>query len=352
MLLENYRPRSMLVTQKTPIDRPRFPVIDAHNHLSQGFGDWLKKPVGALLEAMDQSHVEVYVDLDGGWGEDILQKHLEHFKAAAPQRFLHAAGVDWSGWEQHGDRFGDWAAHRLRLQAGWGAQILKVWKVLGTQVRDQNQALVMPDDPRLHPVWETAGELNLPVVVHVADPVAFFEPLDETNERWEELQGHPSWQFPSPPFPPFLEIVSAMARVVERFPQTTFVGAHVGWYAEDLAWVGDLLARCPNFYVDIGRASPSWDASPTAPEDFSCSTPTASCLAQMLAHGRSFTGFTTASSRRRMNILITTRAKFPGRGAGRFTGCICQMRCWIRFTVKMRRRFLKSEARAARSVSM
>jgi predicted TIM-barrel fold metal-dependent hydrolase len=252
MYLKDYRPRSMLVTPQTQIERPRFPVIDAHNHLGPGFGGWLEKPVHQLLEAMDRCDIRAYVDLDGGWGENILQAHLEHFKAFSPERFLHSAGVDWSAWPDYGDRFGEWAASRLRLQAAWGAQALKIWKVLGTQVRDQNGMLVMPDDPRLEPIWDAAGELKLPVVVHVADPVAFFEPLNETNERWEELHGNPDWQFPSPPFPPFLEIVTAMGRVVERFPHTIFVGAHVGWYAENLGWVGSLLERCPNFYVDIG----------------------------------------------------------------------------------------------------
>lgn len=252
MLLQNFRPKSKLVTPQTFVERPRFPVIDAHNHLDEHFGGWDKRPVGELLAAMDAAGVQVYVDLDGGWGESILQTHLAHFKAAAPQRFVHAGGVDWSAWPQHGNRFGEWAAQRLRQQAAWGAQALKVWKVLGTTVRDQDGALVMPDDPRLDPVWAAAGELRLPVVVHVADPVAFFDPIDETNERWEELQGHPDWQFTSPPFPPFLDIVNAMAAVVSRHLQTTFVGAHVGWYAEDLAWVSALLERCPNFYVDIG----------------------------------------------------------------------------------------------------
>jgi predicted TIM-barrel fold metal-dependent hydrolase len=91
----------------------------------------------------------------------------------------------------------------------------------------------------------------LPVVFHVADPVAFFDPIDETNERWEELQGNPDWAFTSPPGPSFLSIVTAMANVVLRHPQTTFIGAHVGCYAEDLGWVGSLLERCPNFYIDI-----------------------------------------------------------------------------------------------------
>jgi hypothetical protein len=35
MSLENYRPRSKLVTNVTEIRAPKFPVIDAHNHLAE-----------------------------------------------------------------------------------------------------------------------------------------------------------------------------------------------------------------------------------------------------------------------------------------------------------------------------
>jgi predicted TIM-barrel fold metal-dependent hydrolase len=85
----------------------------------------------------------------------------------------------------------------------------------------------------------------------VADPVAFFDPIDETNERWEELGAHPDWAFTSPPFPSFMSIISGLASLVARHPNTTFIGAHVGCYAENLGWVGALLDRCQNFYVDI-----------------------------------------------------------------------------------------------------
>ncbi len=74
---------------------------------------------------------------------------------------------------------------------------MKIWKPFGLHVRDQHDALVKVDDPRLDPLWATAGELKLPVLAHVADPVAFFDPVDETNERWEELHAHPDWQFPA-----------------------------------------------------------------------------------------------------------------------------------------------------------
>jgi predicted TIM-barrel fold metal-dependent hydrolase len=250
--LTDFKPHTKLVTRQTAITQPRFSAIDAHIHLAPPYGkDWLSRPSSELLAAMDAAHVEAVVDLDGGWGEDILDAHLKHFKENAPERFVHFGGVDWSQWFQHGDRFGEWAASRFRAQVARGAQGLKIWKPFGLHVKDQHGALVKVDDERLDPLWATVGELNVPVVIHIADPVAFFDPLDAHNERWEELQSNPQDQFPSPPFPAFIDILEAFARVVQRHPQTTFVGAHIGCYAENLGWVGALLDACPNFYVDI-----------------------------------------------------------------------------------------------------
>ena len=123
MLLTDYAPHPTLVTRATEILRPRFPVIDAHNHLGEEFGGgWDKRPVAELLDVLDEANVRTYIDLDGGWGEDILHQHLDYFKAAAPERFCIFGGVDWSAWPEHGDHFGEWAAARLREQAARGAR--------------------------------------------------------------------------------------------------------------------------------------------------------------------------------------------------------------------------------------
>jgi predicted TIM-barrel fold metal-dependent hydrolase len=118
-------------------------------------------------------------------------------------------------------------------------------------VKDHDDRLVDVDDERLIPVWETAGELGLPVMIHVADPVAFFDPLDETNERWEEIGEHPDWAFTSPPYPPFMQILYSLRNLVKRHQKTTFIGAHAGCYGENLGWVGQMLDECPNYYIDI-----------------------------------------------------------------------------------------------------
>jgi predicted TIM-barrel fold metal-dependent hydrolase len=251
MLLKNYKPHSKLNLPATTVDKPRFPVIDAHNHIGDSFGNGQKRTVDEIIANLDVAGVQVFVDLDGGWGEDILQNHLADYKSAAPERFVHFGGVDWSQWTEKGSDFGDWAAERLREQVKLGAQGIKIWKGFGLNVCDPDGNLAPVNDPRLDPLWGAAAELDIPVLIHVADPVAFFDPLDENNERWEELTAHPDWHFPSPPYPAFMTIMEQLAALVARHSQTTFIGAHVGCYAENLAWIADLLDRAPNFYVDI-----------------------------------------------------------------------------------------------------
>jgi predicted TIM-barrel fold metal-dependent hydrolase len=253
MLLSDYRPRSELVVDVHAVPRARFTAIDAHNHLGADFGGgWDRRPLSELLDVLDAAGVRVLVDLDGGFGEALLEAHLDRFKAKAPDRFLVFGGVDWTRFASEGDRFGEKAAARLREQYQRGAQGLKIWKPLGLTVKDAFGRRVPVDDARLDPLWATAGELSMPVTIHTGDPVAFFKPLDANNERYEELARHPDWHFHGPEFPSFEGLLGELSRLIERHPGTRFIGAHVAGYAENLAWVSSLLDRCPNLWVDIG----------------------------------------------------------------------------------------------------
>ena len=250
--LADFRPVPKLVRKQTIVQKPHCRVIDAHNHLGVDFGGgWANKSVSELIARLDEAYVDTYVDLDGGWGEDILDARLSKFKEAAPERFIFFGGPGWKHWQDDGEQFGEKAAKRFRAQVARGAQGLKIWKDFGLHVRDQHGKLVRVDDVRLDPLWNAADELGLPVMIHVADPVAFFDPLDATNERWDELNAHPEWQFPAPQFPSFISIMNDFVRLVMRFPNLKFIAAHVGCYAENLEWVGALMMRCPNLYVDI-----------------------------------------------------------------------------------------------------
>lgn len=251
------RPRQMLRRPEHLVDRPRFPVIDAHNHLGSVFGgDWAQRPVDELLAAMDAAGVLAMVDLDGGFGER-LDAAIARWQTPHPTRFVVFAGLDPDSWATDPD-FGATEAARLRDSVRSGARGLKVWKTLGLHARDPQGALVLPDDERLGPIWDEAAALAIPVLIHIADPVAFFEPLDAANERWEELQGHPDWHFWPPlgarqpfGFPTFDALMDSLDRLLGRHSATTFIGAHVGCAAEDLDRVASMLERHPNYHVDI-----------------------------------------------------------------------------------------------------
>ncbi len=118
--LADYRPKSQLRVPQHLVERPRFPVIDMHNH-SQWDGTWQVTDVPALLAAMDAAGVVARVDLDGGMGAR-LGTHLRRFREPYPDRFAVFASVDWPPYLEHDD-FGVRVAQDLRcLDAAWAGR--------------------------------------------------------------------------------------------------------------------------------------------------------------------------------------------------------------------------------------
>jgi predicted TIM-barrel fold metal-dependent hydrolase len=244
--LHEFQPRSELVLPAHEVARPRHPVIDAHNHLRAG--DRAETSVDELVRLMDELHVRTVVNLSGGWGE-ALAANVAALDSAHPGRFKTFCNLDWRGVGEAG--WTERAVTQLAADVRAGAAGLKVFKELGLRIRDTRGELVMPDDERLVPIWDRAGALGVPVLIHTADPVAFFRPLDRFNERWDELNRYPDWHFYGPEFPPFEDLIAALYRLIEAHPATTFITAHVGCYPENLAFVSAMLDRFPNLYTDI-----------------------------------------------------------------------------------------------------
>jgi hypothetical protein len=149
-----------------------------------------------------------------------------------------------------GPGFGERMADELSRKVALGAGGLKIFKDLGLRHRDATGRLIPVDDPRLDPLWARAGALDVPVLIHTGDPLAFFQPLDERNERREELRLNPDWHFGKPGFTGHDELLAQRNRVLERHPGTRFIGAHLGGYPERLDFVVDCLNHYANFYVD------------------------------------------------------------------------------------------------------
>lgn len=246
--LRDWKPQSMLKTKITRVPLPKYPVIDVHNHLGGGAATLTKERVASYIAEMDAAGVRTVVNLDGGW-DSKLEETVAALDAAHPGRFLTFALINLNGFDQDG-----WSkreTERLRKSFEAGAKGLKFHKSLGLSYRDQDGKLLGVDDARLDPIWQLCGEMNRPVMIHTADPAAFFTPLDRYNERWHELNDHPGWLFFGDKFPSRDELLAQRNRVIARHPNTTFIGAHFGNNPEDLEAVGQWLDAYPNFFVDI-----------------------------------------------------------------------------------------------------
>jgi predicted TIM-barrel fold metal-dependent hydrolase len=255
--LSDFRPVSMLKAAEHEIRRPKFPVIDYHNHLDA------QEP-GDVLKVMDECGLERVINITMRTGEAAFET-IRKFHSAAPDRFATYGWMDWSDVASSG--FFQRCVERLERLVEHGICGMKIWKDLGTKVKDADGSLLRVDDERLDPMYEKAAELKVPVMYHIADPDAFFLPIDAANERYEELAAHPEWSYYGS-FYGKEELLAQRDRVIARHPKTTFVGAHVAEHPEDLAYVSGLLDRNPNLYVDIGARCAELGRQPYTAREF------------------------------------------------------------------------------------
>ena len=248
--LDKFRPVSKLVVPENIIKKPKYPVVDAHNHLSpNNHATSMEADASELLAKMEEYDIRMIIDLDGKVGA-AGEKQLQ-MSEAYPDKFVTFVRVDFSTLEEPD------FAHRINKRVDEyvrrGAGGIKFLKELGLNVKDSTGKYIKPCDPRLKPIWEAAAKHDIPVTIHIGDPIAFFDPIDEYNERYEELIVHPNWSFADPEFYRFDELVESGMNLMRNNPDTRFIIPHMGGIAEDLVRVGKMLDEFPNMYVDTAE---------------------------------------------------------------------------------------------------
>ena len=233
-------------------------IIDLHTHI-----DPTPEHLGEAVRVMDAVGIGVAVNLSGGTTTRKAGQPsgFEQVKALAdarvPGRFLQYMNLDYEGWDE--PDFARRAVAQVEEGARLGAAGFKEFKRLGLYLRDRTGALLHIDDPKLDPMWKRLGELGMPVSIHVADPKAFWDPYDARNERWKELGDHPRWWSGAPKvYPPHMELLAALERVIARHRETSFVCVHFGNDAEELSWVDAQLDADPNMLIDIAARVPEF----------------------------------------------------------------------------------------------
>jgi predicted TIM-barrel fold metal-dependent hydrolase len=258
--LSQYEPKSMLRVREWHVERAKFPLIDIHTHISASTKsdagvelaperEYLGTPQ-ELLAVMERKNIRAMVNLTGGYEKGLAETVMKYDRAH-PGRFYTFAEPSYSRFKE--PEYPKVQAQAIEQAHRDGARGLKILKTLGLYLRENitTGTLVKVDDPRFDPMWDACGQLNMPVAIHISDPIAFFTPTDRFNERYEELNNHPDWSFYGGDFPSNDELLAARNRVIGRHPKTQFIVLHVGNFAEDLQNVSDNLDRYPNMFVDI-----------------------------------------------------------------------------------------------------
>lgn len=259
--IEEYQPKSTLVTKEHKIERAKFPFIDIHSH------HWNPTPehVEDLIKGMDSINLRVLVNLSGGTGEE-LRKTVATMKGRYPDRFVVFANMNYDDLNTPG--FGKRAAARLEQDVKNGAQGLKIFKDFGMELKYANGQRVHVDDPEFDPVFEKCAELNIPVLIHVAEPSAFFDPWDYSNERWLELKQFPRRARPPAEYPPFETLIAERNHLFAKHPKTNFIAAHLAFHGNDLERLGKLFEAYPNVNVDIAAVLAELGRQPYSAHDF------------------------------------------------------------------------------------
>ena len=275
LLLRNFRPASKLVVPQNHRSAAAMPVVDVHTHFHNRMRG-SRQALDDFVDLMNRNNIAVCVSLDGKLGGQ-LDRHIKYLWSSYRDRFAIFANIDWQGnaprdnsslWPCHQPGFAQRTAAQLEKAAEQGVSGVKLFKRFGLQYKNPDGTLVKIDDRRWDPIWAKCGELGLPIIIHTADPAAFFDPIDETNERWEELSRHPDWSYHGDPFPSRDELLAARNRVIERHPKTQFIGAHIANNAEDLKVVTEWLEKYPNLWIEPASRIAELGRQPFSSRDF------------------------------------------------------------------------------------
>ena len=276
VLLRDFKPKIMLKREMHVHERGRYPVIDAHNHLFK------ETDPREMIEVMDEVGVRIFVNVTGNTSFTFIESgytyfprelgvFIDRYMAPYPDRFRCFTMSDFAGCQDGmlmtDDRFAERAAKHLEEDIRLGASGLKVTKELGMRFRDYRGSLIPVDDSRLAPLWEKAGELKVPVLIHTSDPAAFFLPTDRYNEHYLTLVKAPDWSAYGAQYSKE-ELLEQREQLVSRHHRTTFICPHVANYAEDLGSVAAFLDRNPNVYVDISARIDELGRQPYSARDF------------------------------------------------------------------------------------
>jgi predicted TIM-barrel fold metal-dependent hydrolase len=229
--------------------RHAVPLIDSHVHIIP-----LPASVRLADHIFQKVNIQKFAMKSAGKVGSARYQATKQVAAIFGDKTAFFINLDWRGIDDR--NWGKREAKKLAIAMKEGASGIKIFKALGLGVRHENGSLLKVDDRRLDPIFKMAAKTKAIIAWHVADPVAFFDPITKKNERYDELSQAPEWSFHGQDFPSHKALLAARDRVLKRHPKTIFLGIHLANHPESLDYVAKLLDTYPNLHVDTSARIP------------------------------------------------------------------------------------------------
>jgi predicted TIM-barrel fold metal-dependent hydrolase len=240
--LKNYRPVSIYKVPVTNVAQAKYPVIDMHTHVygrnDQAIAQWIK--------AMDACGIEKAIVFTGATGArfDTLVKMYAKYG----NRFELWCSFDNTGYDKPG--YGPSAVKELErcFKAGAKGVGELMYKGKGNPP-SSNRSIMLPDDPRVDPLFEKCAELGMPVNLHISEDKWMYEKIDSTNDG---LLNAAQWQVRMENgTKSHEEMLDRLENTLKKHPKTIFVAAHLANCCADLSVLGKYFDIYPNLFADI-----------------------------------------------------------------------------------------------------
>lgn len=280
IFLSQYKPEHKLKVRSNMVLKSKFPCIDFHGHFADfycplyaGGRQWIKPDVDTIVDDFRSHGIYHVVNLDGFWDGFLGVSREEIFKSFEKHGDFFTTFVSINPHMIGGGDFERYVRNHLISSRQMGARGVKIFKHLSLMV-EKSPGQYVPgrniriDDERLKCIWDTAGELGMPVLAHIGDPEAFFDPVDQFNERYLELKEHPDWSYHNTGTYTFSELMESQENLLANNPKTIFIIAHVGSHGENLEFVGKCLDKYPNMYIDIAARINELGRQPYTSKEF------------------------------------------------------------------------------------
>ncbi len=241
--LKDYMPKSIYKIPVTKPQKAKYPAVDMHTHVyaqtTEDIARWIK--------TLDDCGIEKVIVFTGATGAkfDTLMKKF----SKSGNRFELWCGFDYTGYDEPG--YGPSAVKELERCVKAGARGVGevMFKGKGIPPSAVKRSIMLPDDPRLDPLFEKCADLKLPVNLHVSEDKWMYEKMDSTNDglmnasKWEVKMENGAKTHE--------EMLQRLDNTLKKHPRTTFIAAHLANCCADPGYLAGLFDRYPNLYADI-----------------------------------------------------------------------------------------------------